>query len=248
MRRKYREQEFTDMQIEYLLRLTPQQFKHEIYSNYYADWISKNPRSERFHNFMHSRIEKDLENCYFPNTLEIGAGDLRHFHFVRHKFDKYVSTDLYDPANQLEDWRVADQRIKFIRDDITDTRLPVNSMDRIIVTCVLHHVSDVESALLGMRSVCKEKGSIDILLPHDPGLMFRLAKSVGPYRDAKKLNYLKIKKLMDARDHVNHYPGILELINFTFRNDYIKIRKHPFRFLGYDMNLWSHIRIKKCAN
>jgi phosphatidylethanolamine/phosphatidyl-N-methylethanolamine N-methyltransferase len=246
MRRRYRSSKYTDTQIEILFKLTPQQFKDEIYSRYYADWISNNPLTKHFHNLMHAGLEKNLEHYYFAQTLEIGALNLQHFPFVRHKFDKYITTDVLDFSGKPAEWSVVDRRIEFLQDDITKTKLHAKSMDRIVVTCVLHHVSDVESALLGMRSVCKDNGIIDILLPHDPGLLFRLAKNLGPYRDARKLNYLKIKKLMDAREHINHYLGILELVEFIFRNDHIKIRKFPNNFLGYDMNLWSHIRIKKC--
>lgn len=236
---------FSDREIDLILDLPPKQFKEELYATHYANWIYTNTGNATFHRAMHNALEKGHANRVFPATLEIGARNLEHFNHVKHKFKSYTLTDIDNLKDELSSWKTVNQSIEFVRDDISCSKLASNSYDRVIVTCVLHHVPNVEAALIEIRRLAKSGGVIDILLPCDPGLLYRMLKYMGPYRYARKANYIKIKKLLDARDHINHFSGILELTKFTFRKDETRISIFPFKRLSYDFNLWATIRILK---
>lgn len=236
----------SEIEKNYLISLPPNDFKSTIYSTHYSDWIYKNRGNARFHRAMHKALERGHSGVSFRHTLEIGARNLEHFSYVKHDFQSYTLTDIDDLTIDVPIWKSVNPKICFIKDDISSSSLHSNSYDRIILTCVLHHVPEFESALNEIRRVAKSGAIIDILLPCDPGLIYRLLKSLGPYRHARKGNYLEIKKLLDARDHINHFGGILAIIKFVFKNDQVAISLFPFKYLPYDFNLWATIRITKC--
>ena len=227
------------------LDLTSKQFKTMIYSQYYESWIREDCANFKLQKLMHMSLEKGLSSFHFSKVLEIGARSLEHFNHVKHSFDTYLLTDIEKvslTSTNLEDF---DERLKFQVDDICKSKLPSETFDRVILTCVLHHVRDVESSLLHIRRTMQSGAIASILLPCDPGIVYRIGKHIGPYRRAKQGNYLYIKKLMDARDHVNHHIGIKSLIQHVFRRDLISERYYPFNLHFHDLNIWSVFTIKK---
>jgi len=240
-----KERKSTNRDIEEMLQLPPVEFKSKFYLECYSDLTYNDKGNALFHKLMHKSLEKSHARRNFKKVLEIGARNLEHFHYIKHDFESFTLTDIDDLSNELPGWKLTNRKIDFIQDDISSSRLASNEFERVIITCVLHHVRGMESALMEIRRIAKSGGIIDILLPCDPGIIYRTLKQFGPYRRARKEGYLKIKKIMDARDHINHFLGILELIKFVFRNDKVKICMFPFSFLPYDFNLWATIRIIK---
>src|ERR1044072_7637701 len=92
----------------------------------------------RYHAFTHQLLEKPYgPDAVFPVVLEVGAGAGGHLPFVRHRFAEYVMTHIRDgapPAN--------DPRVRFEQACAEDLPVADDSCDRVIVTCLLHHLSD----------------------------------------------------------------------------------------------------------
>jgi phosphatidylethanolamine/phosphatidyl-N-methylethanolamine N-methyltransferase len=195
---------------------------------------------------MHRSLEqKHSEKTHFESVLEIGANRGEHLEYVRHTFDTYFLTDIqpYDksvlPNTELRSGLV------FQKEDATHLSFYDQSFNRVLCSCVLHHVSDPESALAELRRVLKCGGSADIFLSSDPGFAFRLGRYLGPVREAKKLGLDGVKRLVDARDHRNHVAGLTRLIRHVFRNDTVSEQSYPVRYTSWNMSFWKIFRIVK---
>jgi SAM-dependent methyltransferase len=186
---------------------------------------------------MHKSIERGVKRLQINKTLELGANQGEHLPYVQGN-TRYFSTD-----NNL-DLISKDSKI----DTFVDAaNLPFfdNSFDRVLHMCLLHHVLEPEKVLEEMRRVTKIEGTISIFLSHDPGLLFRFGRMVGPLRDSGKRGLKNVKRLVDARDHINHVYGLKTLIEHIYRYDKIDFKTFPFRHMPIDLSLWSIWQIKK---
>jgi SAM-dependent methyltransferase len=225
--------------------LSPTDFVSKWYSEQYQSCTYCNAAgySQRF---MHRSMEKNhRENVHFESVLEIGANRGEHLEYVRHSFDAYFLTDIqaYDrsviPSTEKRGGLV------FQKEDATHLTFKDQTFDRVLCSCVLHHVSDAESALTELRRVLKNGGSADIFLSSDPGFLFRLGRYMGPVREAKKLGLDGVKRLVDARDHRNHVAGLTRLIRHVFREDMISERSYPVRYMSWNLSFWKMFHIVK---
>ena len=106
---------------------------------------------------MHKSIEKNHRSKkYFDSVLEIGANRGEHLQFVRHGFRSYVLTDINN--FDIVDLSPTEQRkgLKFQVEDACSLSFSSEYFDRVLCSCVLHHVLDAESALLELRRVLKK--------------------------------------------------------------------------------------------
>ena len=188
-------------------------------------------------NFMHKSLERGVKKLQFHKTLELGANQGEHLPYV-HGTTSYFSTD-----NNL-DLILKDSKIDTVL-DAANLSFSDNSFDRVLHMCLLHHVLEPEKVLNEMRRVTKIGGTISIFLSHDPGSLFRFGRMVGPLRDSGKRGLRKVKRLVDARDHINHVYGLKTLIKHIYRNDKIKCKTFPFRYMPIDFSLWSIWQIEK---
>ena len=124
-----------------------------------------------------------------------------------------------------------------------------NSIDRIILTCVLHHVENTYLCLEQMIRILKPKtGVIDIFLPNDPSILWnmgRLVFTVPKVLRAGKSwreywNYVKL-------DHINNTTGILSIIKkFEIeKNVKISIIKFPLNHSPLFLTLFMRFNISK---
>jgi ubiquinone/menaquinone biosynthesis C-methylase UbiE len=100
----------------------------------------------------HQSMEKAYSGCFFEKVLEIGGGIGEHLNFVLHDYEKYFLTDINLPV--LEDGRKDDPRVICEVQNAED-----DSFDRIIVTCLLHHVDKPEIVMKEIQRVLKPGGS-----------------------------------------------------------------------------------------
>ena len=222
-------------------------------TNFVSKWYSEQYQSCTYCNaagfsqrFMHRSIEQNhKENVHFDSVLEIGANRGEHLEYVRHTFDSFFLTDIeaYDKS-VLPDTEMRTGLV-FQREDATRLSFKDQTFNRVSCSCVLHHVSDAESALTELRRVLKNGGSADIFLSSDPGFLFRLGRYIGPVREAKKLGLDGVKRLVDARDHRNHVAGLTRLIRHVFRNDSIREQSYPVRYMSWNLSFWKIFHIVK---
>ena len=195
---------------------------------------------------MHKSIERaHTTKTHFEKVLEIGANKGEHLQYVNHSFDQYFLTDI--KSHQLTELPTNEKRsgLIFQREDARQLSFASKHFDRVLCSCVLHHINDAESALVEMRRVLKPGGVADLFLSSDPGFAFRIGRYLGPVREAKKLHLDGVKRLVDARDHLNHVAGLTRLIRHVFRNDIIIERSHPIPHFSWNLSFWKTFHIKR---
>ncbi len=220
---------------EYLL-LDKNSFLKKWYKEEYAQVTYKGDQGF-VQKLMHKSIERGIKKIQIDKTLELGANQGEHLPFVYDTM-RYFSTD-----NNL-DLIGKDSKIDTIL-DAANLPFSNNSFDRVLHMCLLHHVLEPEKVLEEMRRVTKIGGTISIFLSHDPGMLFRFGRMVGPLRDSGKRGLGNVKRLVDARDHINHVYGLKTLIKHVYRYDNINFKTFPFRYMPIDFSLWSIWQIKK---
>ncbi len=174
--------------------------------------------------------------------LEVGANLGEHCPYVTHSYASYLVTDYRDTGFASED-----PRILFEVADVERLPYDDNSFDRLIMTCLLHHLGEPEQALCEARRVVGDGGLISIQVPCDPGVAYRAAKAVGPYRAIRKRGLLEDPRYFHYHQHRNHYPGLISLVNHVFASDSMSNRWWPLSLPSWNANLFTvhQIRVQK---
>jgi phosphatidylethanolamine/phosphatidyl-N-methylethanolamine N-methyltransferase len=216
------------------------QIQMDFYDNYYST-LANEGNIGGYHRHTHKIMEKKFKpsDC-FPITLEIGAGSGEHFEFVNHGFDTYYQSDIRE--NQLQS---EDKRIIHLVCDAVDVPLEDSSCDRVLVTCLLHHLADPMEALIEMRRLVKLGGIVTILIPSDPGLLFRFLRRISSERKLKKMGFT-FGKLLHAVEHRNHVQSLREQVEFVFARDEVTLKSWPIPLKrAWNLNLLYIYNIKK---
>jgi ubiquinone/menaquinone biosynthesis C-methylase UbiE len=221
----------------------------EIHSDYYKKhyWnVHYKGILGVFTNGYHRKLEKS--NLFYSNVLEIGGGTGEHLKFVKHEFDQYILLDISENTDGLQRIKLDPraEKIKFVLADATNMPIETDKFDRILVTCVLHHIPNLELALTEIRRVAKPGSRIDFYLPCDPGVLYRWIRHwTSHYKQKRNMNltWVEVKHLWGL-EHRNHYLGILSLIRGIFNSDEIQIERFPFQFFSWNLNLYSMLRIQ----
>lgn len=195
----------------------------------------------RFHSFTHRFLEKPFDkSSIFNNVLELGAGSGEHYQFVRHQFSKYVQSDIRIPESET----TQDARSSFVATDAEDLPFVDDYFDRVVLTCLLHHLSNPVTCLREVKRVVKPGGHIPILVPADPGFSYRVLRSLTSVRRAKKLGF-DSGALVHALEHRNHVSSLNQMIKYVFNDSEIKTRGWPL-FIGswWNLNLLISYQIR----
>ena len=214
-----------------------------MYENNYALInASANPNSLVF-KYLHKSLEKDFKTNAGLEILEIGANVGEHVSFVAKNFSSYTLSDI----RQIKFLNQGNPKIKFLIADVSNLPFEDSTFDRIISTCVFHHLSDPARGLEEIRRVVRIGGYISILLPNDPGIMYRALRGLTTLRTAKRKGLLDDIQLVHALEHKNHYLSIRTLIKWVFENDEIKLRFKPFWIPSYNVNAITVIKIQRLS-
>ena len=207
-----------------------------------GDWYEKNysliaasADGSFFSRYMHRALEKrhgPSEN--YSHVLEVGANRGEHLEFVRHGFDEYLLTDLGTP--EVDPSVLADPRVKLGVCDVTALPYADSTFDRVISTCVLHHVDSPLQAALEIRRVTRSGGVVSVLMPTDPGLAYRVGKAVTSGRKARRLGLGPQHDLVSALDHRNHFRSIRTQLMHVFREDAPEITWYPWHVPSVETN------------
>jgi SAM-dependent methyltransferase len=168
-------------------------------------------------------LEKPFDgSSIFENVLELGAGSGEHFQFVRHRFSNYVQSDIRIPESEISQ----DTRSSFVATNAEDLPFTDNFFDRVVLTCLLHHLSNPIMCLREVKRVVKPGGHISILVPADPGFFYRTLRFLTSVRRAKKLGF-DSGALVHALEHRNHVGSLHQMIKYVFIESEIKSRGWP---------------------
>lgn len=192
----------------------------------------------------HKTLESGLgKTKYFENVLELGAGSGKHYRYVKHAFDSYVESDIRPKSKSHLD-NSQDSRMVFrVLDAQTLEGIEDSSVDRLIATCVLIHLSNPHLALKEWRRVVKKKeGCITLYLPCEPGLVLRMARYLTTVRSAKKLGLDHLS--FHYNEHRYHYLYLKRSIDEVFFRDSITWKRFPFFWGSWNFNLWVICKIR----
>jgi phosphatidylethanolamine/phosphatidyl-N-methylethanolamine N-methyltransferase len=219
------------------------------YQRLYSDiqYVSGTGRAS---NLYHRKIEKNLEKSTFDNVLEVGSGSGEHLQFVKHDFKRYIISDLILP--NLNDMANA-KKIEFEKNkkvvelksvDVQKMKFDDSSFERVVSTCLLHHVQDPHSALLEMRRVAKNGAIVNIYIPSDPGIFYRFSQHLVSTRVMLKYFTSTEIKYLRASEHRNHVASLTGLIKGVFAADLIEIYSFPKISLGWNSRLFQIFTIR----
>jgi len=211
-----------------------------FYTQVYSKVINSNGVSF-LHKMAHKKLENNLDVCNFQSVLEIGANEGEHLPYVKHRFEEYIMTDISYKESSLLTLDKANPGVKRIHADAQELPFGENVFDRVIVTCVLHHLSSPLSALQEIRRVVKPQGLISIHLSGDPSVLYRLLWRIGSGRAIKKMG-VKNGRFLHALEHSGHFFGINVLVSEVFKLDDIKASSFP---LKGDFTLYKTFQIRK---
>ena len=211
----------------------------EFYENIYRITQDKG-LSKWFIDKTHRKLETASKpTITTSNILEVGGNIGEHIKFVQEDFKTYLLTDYRQTG-----FKSLNSRIRFEVADVQNLPYPNESFDRVIATCLVHHVPDLERTLKEMLRVVKKNGQIQILIPCDPGVAYRLAKFIGPSRVWKK-NGITNPDFTHYSQHINHFAQISAFVNFFYRSQQVKWNYWPFRFRSWNLNLFATLCVTR---
>ena len=186
--------------------------------------------------FGNSKNKVKIVNNY--RILEIGAGKGELYKHITGDFDQYFMTDVSPwGIEEIKKITESDKRVIFELQDIENLKYQDNFFDYVLVTCVIAHVTEPFKALEELRRVTKPKGIISIAVSTDPSILLRIIRKV---LIIKKMRNLDIPyELFIATQHRNNPLGIMEMINWIYRNDKIQPKYYPFKLKFW--NFSTHI-------
>ncbi len=193
----------------------------------------------------HQSMEKAYSGSFFAKVLEIGGGVGEHLNFVLHDYEKYFLTDISLPV--LEDGWKDDPRVVCEVQNAEDLTYKDDSFDRIIVTCLLHHVDKPEIVMKEIQRVLKPGGIATVFLPCDPGLLVRFLRASTTARGAKRSGFQGYG-LMISREHRNHFSSLVQMAKYNFKDGNLRITYHPFRFPSWNANGYAILQFSKQIN
>jgi SAM-dependent methyltransferase len=214
----------------------PHSLNDEYYSKFF-DSVANSGFNGFLFNFTHRILEK--KSPVSKRILEVGAGKGQHIKFVNLGYEVYVASDL-NPKMALSGEKYPN--VVFEHFDVSQIPYPEVFFDRVISTCLLHHVSDVEIALKEMKRVTRSGGRISLYVSCDPGLLNRILRRVLVIPKARKLGFFDYPLLI-SREHRNHFQSIDTLIEYVFKNSIVKKMYYPSRIHSWNLNLFAVYQI-----
>lgn len=193
-----------------------------------------------FHRITHQSLERPFGPAdSFANVIELGSGSGEHFPFVRHDFERYTMADLRGPAEMPNDPRVG-----FVEADVHSLPIESGSQDRLVATCLLHHLAEPFRALEEMRRVVRPGGVLSIMIVSDPGFAYRAIQRLSSGRRYRKAGFADWRAL-HAMEHRNHAWSLQQLIKYAFRDDELRGRGFPIPNASiWNLNLFSVYQVK----
>jgi len=218
---------------------------HGLYVEGYEKHNVDRTLAGRFLQKSHRLLEDLLPSDFRADQiLEVGAGSGHHYSFLKQRPRRYFLTDgsetmLGVAKNRYRD-EVADGSVVIEPQDATRLTYPDGQFDRLIATHVLEHIPNPVDVLREWNRVVRPGGLMSIVLPCDPGFLWRLGRHFGPRRNAKKVGLPY--DYVQAADHVNSIFNLVVFIRHHF--DDVQEQWYPAKVGVPDLNLFyvCHIR------
>ena len=133
------------------VNLLPRDYMRKWYEEYYSCCVYCNAAGLG-QRFMHRSIEHRHDTSRnYKRVLEIGANHGEHLQYVQHTFNEYFLTDIETFDRSVLPPSEKRPGLIFQSEDACKLSFPDNHFDRVLCSCVLHHVIDAEAALTELR-------------------------------------------------------------------------------------------------
>jgi phosphatidylethanolamine/phosphatidyl-N-methylethanolamine N-methyltransferase len=182
-----------------------------------------------------------------PNILELGASSDAHLKFVSKPYSQYTLSDLNIEIllkSKFSGEFSRYQNIEIKQIDATNIENSVHAgvYDRIIACNVLEHLHHPEEVITSWFDSLPRFGVLSILLPCDPGLLWRFGRNLGHRQHiiSKGFNY----DLIMALEHINPINNLITIIDSLFPDD-AKFTYFPFFAKSWNFNLFLSVHIAK---
>jgi phosphatidylethanolamine/phosphatidyl-N-methylethanolamine N-methyltransferase len=221
----------------------------EYYEKFYHSLLHKNSCQSFGTRYFDRRLENSwVDREYVPKKLlEVGFASGEHVSKVKSfPSEEYVGLDINAPATfEYIDAlpKEARDKLKLVKSDAANMPFEDSSFDRVVATCLLHHVNEPLKVLQEIRRVTRNGGEVSIGLPTDPGMLNRLIKTFVTYPSMRKLGVASPKTIY-ALEHPNQVGGLIELARFIFKDDRLKLTYSPFRLPTWNFNLMVVIQVQ----
>ena len=136
-----------------------------------------------------------------------------------------------------------DGRVTWVQSDISSFVLESKSIDRVISSCVFHHLENPYDVLRNVKRILKPGGLFSLFLPSDPGIISRLSRELTVKPRAKRLGFEKYD-LMAALEHRNHYWGLKTMVEEVFSGCSISRKYYPLPIPIGNLSLYSIWQIR----
>lgn len=214
-----------------------------FYSNYYQK-LFYSGISKSGINLIHKNLKGNNDDYEDFKTLEVGAGLGEHYKYLYSKKiipKNYVSLDNNFKLNKHR--TTSSNSNLWVNGDVNSLPFKDNVFNKIISTCLFHHLINPITAYEELRRVSKNGCEIKIAYPTDPGILNQFIKYFYTNRKAKKMGIYNID-LVQALEHINSIKNLLTYQKYIFQNDNVKNFYFPFRVKSWNFNLLIISKIK----
>lgn len=234
--------------------------RDEIISEYYDKYfesLCNTGVQGRGSSYFHNLIEKYWVNVSPERILEVGAGSGEHLPYLKkltlNNVETYTLLDIRPESDNFKGFlheleirnpNFEPKKFQWIQGSVEEIPFPDNCVDRVVSTCLFHHLENPLQAFQELRRVVVTEGEIAIGLPTDPGILNRAIKRLFTYPKAKKIG-IKNPQLIYALEHRNHINGLINIAKAVYIEDDFEVHYKPFGIKSWNLNLAAVIKVKK---
>jgi ubiquinone/menaquinone biosynthesis C-methylase UbiE len=201
---------------------------------YLSDYNSLNITgdvSNIFAKLMHRFLESGRDSTVYEKVLEVGALNGEHTHFVRHRFSEYHVTDIRTPS-QFNLAQLKKRGFLFHLANVESLPFEDDFFNRVVSTCLLHHLENPETGINEMLRVVKSGGTVDILVPHDPSFIYSLSWLATTGMKAMAKKKYRESRLNRNSEHIQEFKLICDILQKYTQVHVVEKKKFPpfFKF------------------
>jgi len=217
------------------------------------------------HNNMHRSLEsRNKTEQHIDKVLELGSGNLRHLKYVRQTFNEYHNVDIrmnlmtqYSDKHKIDlTWSLDHKHASFLKcqENGDNSRIyfhemsahdlayfPDSYFDRIVATCLIQHVTEVEKACTEWRRVVRPGGTLSLYIHSEPGMVLCSFRMMFLHKVQDDYGTKHIKFV--ETEHRYSFLFCKNLLKNVFSKDNIEFTSYPLRYLSWNFSFWKIARI-----